>query len=96
MRFSDIFIASLVAPLVSAHGGDIPGAPRIFGMPRQLKARSPLVGHQEAGMAIQGPKLQTRQGGNKDGRCGTQGGGASCAAGFCCSSEVKSSTFDYP
>ncbi|KAJ4366103.1 hypothetical protein N0V83_007738 [Neocucurbitaria cava] len=35
MRFSDCLVASVVAPLVAAHGN--PGAPKIFGLPKGLK-----------------------------------------------------------
>lgn len=84
MRFSAILTASMVAPLVAAHG-DIPGAPKLFGLPRDLKAKAPtsprVVRHAAE------PKrglLETRQGG-QNGRCGPSFGGASCAAGYCCS-----------
>ena len=86
MRFSDVLAASVVAPLVAAHG-DTPGAPKFFGMPKHLRARNPWAGHNVAHAA--GPVLQARQGGNAENRCGAAGGGASCAAGFCCSSEVS-------
>jgi hypothetical protein len=35
MRFSTVAAVSAVAPLVAAHGG-IPGAPKVFGLPRDL------------------------------------------------------------
>lgn len=91
MRFQDVFAASLVAPLVAAHGGDFAGAPKLFGMPRNLRARNPFAGHDHVASHghVAGPRLQARQGGNAENRCGTQGGGASCDAGFCCSAEVR-------
>jgi hypothetical protein len=88
MHFSNILVASVVAPLVAAHGG-IPGAPKIFGLPKDLKARAPT-----APRVLRHPTeakrdmLETRQGG-QNGRCGPNFGGASCAAGFCCSGEVS-------
>lgn len=85
MRFTTVFSASLIAPLVAAHGG-IEGAPKIFGLPRELRASNPFAGHQARHV---GRQFEARQGGNTEGRCGTQGGGASCAAGFCCSPEVS-------
>lgn len=91
MRFADFSVASLVAvPLVAAHGG-IPGAPKVFGLPNEmakLKSRNVFHAH-EAREALpeQGPALNARQGG-QNGRCGASFGGASCAAGYCCSSAV--------
>jgi hypothetical protein len=87
MHFSNLLAVSVVAPLVAAHGG-IPGAPKIFGMPNDLKARAPSA-HRVLRHAAE-PKrdmLETRQGG-QNGRCGPSFGGASCAAGFCCSGSV--------
>lgn len=92
MHFSNVLTASLVAPLVAAHGG-IPGAPKLFGLPRDLKTRGP-VAPRVLRHAPSEPKrglLETRQGG-QDGRCGPSFGGASCAAGYCCSPAVS----DYP
>jgi hypothetical protein len=83
MRLSDVFTASLVVPLVAAHGG-VHGAPKLFGMHRNLKARNPWTGHQNMGHPA-GPHLQARQ---EEGRCGAEGGGASCPAGSCCSPAV--------
>jgi len=91
MRFSNVFVASVVAPLVAAHG-DIPGAPKIFGLPRDLKARAPTAARVPRHVAE--PKrnmLETRQGG-QNGRCGPSFGGASCDQGFCCSGSVRSSS----
>jgi hypothetical protein len=88
MHFSNVLVASVVAPLVAAHGG-IPGAPKLFGLPNDLKARAPV-----APRVLRHPTeakrdmLETRQGG-QNGRCGPSFGGASCAAGFCCSGAVS-------
>lgn len=91
MRISDIFAASLVAPLVAAHGDHVPGAPQIFGLNPigKLKSRNVFSGHAVAAAGPQlGPrKLNARQGG-VDGRCGPEAGGASCDQGYCCSSAV--------
>jgi hypothetical protein len=87
MHFSNLLAVSVVAPLVAAHGG-IPGAPKIFGMPNDLKVRAPSAPRVLRHAAE--PKrdmLETRQGG-QNGRCGPSFGGASCAAGFCCSGSV--------
>lgn len=87
MRFSDILTASLVAPLVAAHGS-IPGAPKIFGL-GQLKSRNALEGHVRRDVSRQqGPTLDKRQGG-QDGRCGADFGDAICAPGYCCSVAVN-------
>jgi hypothetical protein len=40
MRFSEVFAASSVASLVAAHGG-IQGAPKLFGLPNDIKIRMP-------------------------------------------------------
>lgn len=89
MRFSEIAAAALVAPLVAAHGGDIPGAPKVFGLPKELKARGPFAARAARHVAQpkQGPQLFARQGG-VDGRCGPDFNGASCAEGYCCSGAV--------
>ncbi|KAF2024409.1 glycoside hydrolase/deacetylase [Setomelanomma holmii] len=86
MRFSDCVVAAVVAPLVAAHGG-IPGAPKVFGLAKDLKARAPTAARVLRHAAE--PKhglLETRQGG-QNGRCGPNFGVASCDAGFCCSAE---------
>jgi hypothetical protein len=87
MRVSELITVSLVVPLVAAHG-ETPGAPKLFGM-KNLRARNPWAGHAHVGHAA-GPQLEARQGGNAEGRCGADGGGQSCAAGFCCSPAVRS------
>ena len=89
MRLSNILTASLLAPLVVAHG-DIPGAPKIFGLAPNdvaaLKSRSILGGRAaRAARSAHSSKLQARQGG-LDGRCGKDFGCATCAEGYCCSS----------
>ena len=89
MRFSDCLVATVVAPLVAAHGG-IPGAPKIFGLPKDMKARAPTTARVLRHAAE--PKhglLETRQGG-QNGRCGPSFGGASCDTGYCCSGAVRS------
>lgn len=84
MRFSIVAAVSVVAPLVAAHGR-IPGAPKVFGLPRDLMADAPVVARTPRHAAEpKGGLLETRQGG-QNGRCGPSFGGASCAAGFCCS-----------
>ncbi|CAI9631283.1 unnamed protein product [Alternaria burnsii] len=87
MRFSGLYAAGLIAPLVAAHG-DFP-VPKIVGLgPRdagKLRARNILGGH-ATHAHVAGPehRLKARQGG-ADGRCGPENGGASCAEGYCCS-----------
>ncbi|KAF2131497.1 carbohydrate esterase family 4 protein [Dothidotthia symphoricarpi CBS 119687] len=85
MRYTSVLAAALVAPLVAAHGGEIPGAPKIFGLPKNLR-RYPPVAHavRSAAESHEAHQLEARQGG-QDGRCGPSFGGASCAAGYCCS-----------
>jgi hypothetical protein len=86
MRFSEVLAASLVAPLVAAHGG-VQGAPKLFGLPNDVKIRNPTP--RAARAAAQGPHhLITRQGGNSENRCGPEAGNAVCAAGYCCSGAV--------
>jgi hypothetical protein len=79
-------VASLVAPLVAAHGS-IPGAPKIFGLGRNavadLKTRNIFAGHGHRAAAHASP-LQARQGG-LEGRCGKDFGCATCDEGYCCS-----------
>lgn len=87
MRFSGFVAASLAAtPFVAAHGDA--GIPKIFGMPKHLKTREFLTGQKHVGTPARSPRLQSRQGGNAEGRCGANFGQASCAAGYCCSAEV--------
>jgi hypothetical protein len=90
MRLSEILAASLVAPLVAAHAG-IPGVPKIFGLPPKdiaaLKSRNIFGGHHaRSAYPAHGSRLQARQGGNADGRCGKEFGCATCDEGYCCSS----------
>ncbi|KAH3920201.1 hypothetical protein HBH56_001280 [Parastagonospora nodorum] len=85
MRFYEVLAASLVAPFVAAHGGT-PGAPKIFGLARDvadLKTRNIFGGHNHRA-AGHGSPLQARQGG-ADGRCGKDFGCATCDEGYCCS-----------
>lgn len=90
MRFSEVFAASAAASLVAAHGG-IPGAPKLFGLPGDIKIRtpSPRAARAAGAAAAQGPHyLHARQGGDANNRCGPDFGGAKCAAGYCCSGAV--------
>lgn len=94
MRFSDITTAALVAPLVAAHGG-IPGAPKVFGLPRDLQAdfKAPITARTLRHPAQpRGGLLETRQGG-QNGRCGPSFSNAKCASGYCCSGSVGFSEF---
>lgn len=94
MRFSDVFAASLVVPLIAAHGADeFHAPPKIIGLPSNaigaLRTRNVFGGH-EARVARpnQSKKLVARQaGGNAEGRCGKDFGCATCNEGFCCSLE---------
>src|SRR5690348_4663451 len=95
MRFSEVFAASSVASLVAAHGG-IQGAPKLFGLPNDIKIRMPSPRAARAAAAMEGPHhLQARQGGDANNRCGPSFGNAVCAAGYCCSGAVcrSSETF---
>ena len=85
MRFSQVAAASLVAPLVAAHGME--GMPRIVGLPRQLRASNPLAGYSGGHAAEAGPVIRPRQ--STDGRCGPDGGNQKCADNECCSSAVR-------
>lgn len=85
MRFSQVAAASLVAPLVAAHGME--GMPRIVGLPRQLRASNPLAGYSGGHAAQAGPVIRPRQ--STDGRCGPDGGNQKCADNECCSSAVR-------
>jgi hypothetical protein len=89
MRFSEIFAVGVVAPLVAAHGG-IAGAPKVFGLPRDLEAdfKPPVAARVLRHPAEpRGDLLETRQGG-QNGRCGPSFGNAKCAEGYCCSGSV--------
>ncbi|KAF1951413.1 chitin binding protein-like protein [Byssothecium circinans] len=87
MRFSEILAAAAVAaPLVAAHD-DIPGMPKIFGLGEGVRPRDfGLPARRAASGPVRVHKFNKRQGG-LDGRCGPKGNGASCDAGYCCSSE---------
>ncbi|XPS75252.1 hypothetical protein M3J07_007334 [Ascochyta lentis] len=85
MRFSEVLAASVVVPLVAAHG-DIQGAPKLFGLPSDVKIRTPSPRAARAAAAAQGPHhLLVRQGGDTNNRCGPSFGNAVCAEGYCCS-----------
>lgn len=93
MRLSEILVATtLVAPLVTAHDDHIPGVPKIFGLGAGVNARE-VIGFRSPRRAAQllneKHLMGKRQQGGTDGRCGPNGGGASCAAGYCCSAEVS-------
>ncbi|OAL47099.1 glycoside hydrolase/deacetylase [Pyrenochaeta sp. DS3sAY3a] len=83
MHISNVLAAVVVAPLVAAHGG-IPGAPSVFGLPRELRDGLPVKARTLRHVSEPKGGLETRQGG-QNGRCGPSFGGASCAAGYCCS-----------
>ncbi|KAH9865348.1 hypothetical protein J1614_008931 [Plenodomus biglobosus] len=85
MRFTDVLTVSLVAPLVVAHGGT-EGAPKFFGLPKDLRARNPFAGYQGRHADLPNNVLPKRQEADPE-RCGTQGGGAVCASNKCCSPE---------
>src|SRR5690242_3874590 len=89
MRFFEVLAASSVASLAAAHGG-IQGAPKLFGLPSDVKIRTPSPRAVRAAEA-QGPHyLHARQGGDANNRCGASFGNAKCAAGYCCSGAVCS------
>jgi hypothetical protein len=91
MRVSHVIAASLVAPLVAAHGDHIPGAPKIFGLRdglSKMRAKAAFNNHAKRVAQPASHQLESRQGG-ADGRCGAEFGGASCDPGFCCSSAVS-------
>lgn len=89
MRFTEVLAASSVASLVAAHGG-IQGAPKLFGLPGDIKIRTPSPRAARAAAAgVQGPHhLLARQGGDASNRCGPDFGDAVCAEGYCCSGAV--------
>ena len=84
--------SSVVAPFVATHGDHIPGLPKIFGLGAGVKARdfSRFVTARRTTQPIKKRlSLDERQSGGVDGRCGPDGGGASCADGYCCSPSVS-------
>ncbi|KAF1834234.1 hypothetical protein BDW02DRAFT_579755 [Decorospora gaudefroyi] len=83
MRVAEVIAASLVAPLVAAHGG-MEGAPRIFGMPKQLRASNPFAGYQARHAAHPVRAVAARQVDGPE-RCGPDNGNQVCAEGVCCS-----------
>lgn len=84
MRLSSVFAASFVAPLAAAHGME--GMPRIFGMPKQLRASHPLAGLQARYAAEPIRHFGPRQ---EEGRCGPSNGNKKCAQNECCSAAVS-------
>lgn len=85
MRFSEVLAASVVVPIVAAHAG-IQGAPKLFGLPSDVRIRNPSPRAARAAAAAQGPhQLLARQGGDANNRCGPSFGNAICAQGYCCS-----------
>lgn len=75
---------------MAAHG-DIPGMPKIFGLPKDIEMEARAVATRRVlrhPAEEKGNMLETRQGG-QNGRCGPNFGGASCAVGYCCSGEVR-------
>ena len=85
MRFSSILAASIVAPLAAAHGG-MEGMPRIFGMPKQLRASHPLAGLQARYASEPTRHFGPRQ---AEARCGPDNGNKKCAQNECCSAAVS-------
>lgn len=83
MRFSQIAAASVVAPLAAAHGAGMEGMPKIFGMPKQLRASNPFAGFQARHAAQPARAVGPRQ---EASRCGPQNGNQVCADNECCSS----------
>ena len=86
MRFSNVVTASLVAPLVAAHGDGILGAPKVFGLGpnpiAKLTGRNPLVGPaQRRELPHQNSRSVKRQGGVGEHRCGPEHEGAKCDEG---------------
>ncbi|KAF2855942.1 carbohydrate esterase family 4 protein [Plenodomus tracheiphilus IPT5] len=82
---TNVLVASLVAPLVAAHGG-VEGAPKFFGLPKNLRTRNPFAGHQVRHADFHKDGLHARQEADPE-MCGKQGGGAVCAQDKCCSPE---------
>jgi len=86
MRVADIVTASVIAPLVAAHGS-IEGAPKFFGLPKQLRASNPFAGHQARHVAHPMGSLNARQEADPD-RCGPEFENQVCAESKCCSGSV--------
>jgi len=92
MHFSNLALASLVllSPLITAHGGGVAGAPRVFGRRSALEAEREHI--KERSATYQGHLAEHLQhvhhvpqtvSSNTQGQCGS--GFGSCAAGYCCS-----------
>ena len=84
MHFSTALAAAAVAfPLVQAHG-DVPGAPKMFGLNiKDLKTRNLLSNLQARGAAVSDPH-ESHAKRQEAGQCGP--GIGNCGAGECCSS----------
>jgi hypothetical protein len=85
MRFSEVVAASLVAPLVAAHGME--GMPTIVGMPKQLRASNPFARFAARRSAQPDRVIHARQ--SPDGRCGPSNNNQVCGNDECCSSAVR-------
>jgi len=83
MRFSQAAAASLVAPLAAAHGAGMEGMPKIFGMPKQLRASNPFTGFQARHAAHPVRAVGPRQAVE---RCGPENSNQVCGGNDCCSS----------
>jgi hypothetical protein len=86
MRYSEIIAASLVVPLVAAHG--IEGAPSVFGLPKHLRASNPLAGFQARQAAHPVRAIGPRQAAGPE-RCGPEFGNQVCGGNDCCSPAVS-------
>jgi peptidoglycan/xylan/chitin deacetylase (PgdA/CDA1 family) len=82
MRFSKVIAISLVAPLAAAHGAEMEGMPKTFGMPRQLRARSPLARLEDRYSAYPARTVAPR---GAVERCGPENNNQVCAENECCS-----------
>ncbi|EFQ93624.1 hypothetical protein PTT_08950 [Pyrenophora teres f. teres 0-1] len=81
MLLSSILAAAFVAPLAAAHGG-MEGMPRIFGLPKELRASHPLAGLTARHAAEPARHFGPRQ---AETRCGPSNGNKKCAQNECCS-----------
>lgn len=94
MRFSEALLASAAAiPFVAAHGTR--GLPKIWGMGPGVKrdAFGPAAPRHASSASLKAREFSKRQA-NTDGQCGPNGGGASCADGYCCSPSVRRTRLD--
>ncbi|KAA8624437.1 Chitin binding protein [Pyrenophora tritici-repentis] len=81
MLLSSILAAAFVVPLAAAHGG-MEGMPRIFGLPKELRASHPLAGLTGRHAAEPARHFGPRQ---AETRCGPSNGNKKCAQNECCS-----------